>query len=101
MKGCIAKLLVLENNFTVKKMYENPENPLVSREIDEEFWWKWCTFFAVCSVLSTCLIFALFYIIRKYFPVQEKDVIKFSSQKSKDGWYSDNNLLSSEHRTIR
>ena len=113
MKGCIAKLLVLENNFIVKKMYENPENPLVSRkievnsndiissEIDEEFWWKWCTFFAVCSVLSTCLIFALFYIIRKYFPVQEKDIIKFSSQKSKDGWYSDNNLLSSsEHRIL-
>ena len=94
-------------------MSENPENPLVSRkievnstdiissEIDEEFWWKWCIVFAVCSVLSTGLIFALFYIIRKYFPIQAKDIIKFSSQKSKDGWYSDNLLSSSEHRTFR
>ena len=93
-------------------MSENPENPLVSNKIevtptdiisndlDEEIWWKWCTVFAICSVLSTCLIFALICIIRKYFPVQEKDIIKFSSQKSKDGWYSDNLLSSSEHRIL-
>ena len=93
-------------------MSESPENPLVSNKIevtptdiisndlDEEIWWKWCTVFAICSVLSTCLIFALIYIIRKYFPVQEKDIIKFSSQKSKDGWYSDNLLTSSEQRTL-
>jgi len=28
----------------------------------------------------------------------EKDVIKFSSQKTRDGWYSDN-LLATEQRT--
>ena len=70
-----------------------------TNEIEDDPWWDWCAVFALCSVLSVCLIVGLLFIVTKFFsPLKEKDVIKFSSQKTRDGWYSDN-LLATEQRT--
>jgi len=74
------------------------------QDIEENFedpWWNWCTVFAVCSVLSVILIFSLCAIITKCFiAIKEKEVMKFSSPKTRDGWYSDN-LLETEQRNTR
>jgi len=70
-----------------------------TNEIEDDPWWDWCAVFALCSVLSVCLIVGLLFVVTKFFsPLKEKDVIKFSSQKTRDGWYSDN-LLATEQRT--
>ena len=68
-----------------------------SSDIDDP-WWDWCAIFAICSVLSICLIVGLLFVVTKFFPTNVKEVIKFSSQKTRDGWYSDN-LLATEQRT--
>ena len=54
----------------------------------------------MCSVLSVILICSLLVIITKCFlAVKEKEVMKFSSPTTRDGWYADN-LLATEQRKI-
>ena len=46
--------------------------------------------FAALSIVSVlCLLFS----VNKCLSLKEKDVIKFSCQKTKDGWYSDNLMV--------
>merc|ERR1712141_635049 len=60
-------------------------------------WWNWTTMLFLFSILSIILISSLLYAIRKCLSIKEKEVIKFSSQKTKDGWYRDN-LIATEKR---
>jgi len=89
----------LQNNIISTEFAKTHENSTNFSSEIEDPWWNWCAIFAVFSVVSVIFLFALLYMISKCFPVQEKEIIKFSSQKTKDGWYSDN-LLATEHRIL-
>merc|ERR1712203_1292192 len=90
----------------VTKDYIIPLNseqiPQKSEDISSEVinsWWNWSTMLFLFSILSIILISSLLYAISKCLSIKEKEVIKFSSQKTKDGWYADN-LLATEKRIL-
>jgi len=62
-------------------------------------WWNYSTMFYLFSALSIILTFSLLYAVNKYSSVKEKEVIKFSCPKTKDGWYADN-MLATEKRVL-
>jgi hypothetical protein len=38
-----------------------------TNEIEDDPWWDWCAVFALCSVLSVCLMVGLLFIVTKFF----------------------------------
>ena len=85
---------ILKDNYIMptKHTIINQNHQNGSKDLEDP-WWDWCATFVLFSVLSICLVVGLLFIVSRFFRLNSKDVIKFSTQKTKDGWYSDNLLV--------
>jgi len=61
--------------------------------------WNYLTMFFLFSSLSIILVFCGIYGVSKFTSVEEKEFVKFSCPKTRDGWYADN-LLASEKKVL-
>jgi len=61
--------------------------------------WNYSTMFFLFSSLSIILVFCGIYGVSKFTSVEEKEFVKFSCPKTRDGWYADN-LLASEKKVL-
>jgi hypothetical protein len=80
--------------FKPEEIAQKSEN--VSSEIQYSFW-NFSTMIYVFAALSIVLLLCLLFCVNKCLSLKEKEVIKFSCQKNKDGWYS-NNLMVTEKK---
>ena len=76
--------------FNPEEITQKSEN--ISSEIENSLWY-FSTKFYMFAALSIVSVLCLLFSVNKCLSLKEKEVIKFSCQKTKDGWYSDNLMV--------